>query len=290
MTKAQLFSKKNLTIGGVSLLVVVVALGYFFVVPSMQVSTYKKNVTNKQPELRTSVNKMGDFLKSKTFVSTDTESAEITAEINKTRESIKDAEHNLSNDKQALSNFNALPLLGWNSHYKAATELKTKEQKYIADTESYIKELKATLDFMEKDNNLSDGSQKFLDEVDLASQKSETLPEYGAALEPAITKLSTAAKQYAQLKPVASMKAMYDENVKGSDELIALYGQLVAAAKANDELKVFDLSIQIQTKANEFSTKFDELNKKFVGESVLPKADQALKDQARKIEDSLAKL
>lgn len=282
--------KKPLLISAVSIVVVLLAVGYFFLIPSMQVKSYKSVVKEKQPHLRDNVNKVSDFLKSQTFVNPDTEPTEATAEFSKTRENIKDLEQTLTNDKKALTGFNALPLLSWNSKYKAAKEIKSNEEKYIASTENYVKELKATLDFMEKDNNLSQSAITVMDEVDLASQKSTTLQEYGTTIEPSINKLVDSFKQYSALKPTADYKEVFDANVQASNAIITILQQIVSAAKANNEAKVTDLSIQMQTKILEEGAKTDELAKKFVSESTLSKTDTRLRDLARAIDTSIAKL
>lgn len=284
-----LLTKKNLTIGGAGLVAVLLIAGYFFVLPGMQVSSYKDAVKTKHAQLKDDVDEISAVLDSEAFVSTDADPSTITAEVKKANEAIKDTEHTLSLVEGDLTGFNALPLLG-GSKYKAAKELKQNEKDYIAETKAYVKELKEVVAYLEKSNELSKGIANFQEEVALADQSSETWPEYGDMLAPSVAKVEKFLDDMAKLKVPASLKELADYSLKSSRELVDLYKQEVTAAKADDEEKVFDLTDQEDAKMIEMSTKLEELNAKFVSDSTLRNKTDKLNDLNRTIESEVNKL
>jgi hypothetical protein len=285
----ELLTKKNLVIGGASLAAVLLLAGYFFVLPGMQVSSYKNVVKTKHAQLKDDVDEISAVLDSEAFVSTDVDAATTTAEVKKANEAIKDTEHTLSLVEDDLTSFNVLPLQ-WNSKYKDAKELKQSEKQYVAETRAYIKDLKEVVAFLDKSNELSKGIANFQEEVALADQSSETWPEYGEMLEPSVNKVEKFLNDMAKLKVPASLKELADYNLKASHELLDLYKQEVVAAKADDEEKVWDLTDQEDAKMIEMGTKIEELNAKFISDSSLRKTTDRLNDLNRTIESEINKL
>jgi hypothetical protein len=288
MTKQELLTKKNLIIGG-SVLAALLLLAYFLVLPGMQVNSYKSSVKTKHAELKSDVDEITAVLDSKALVSTDVEAVEVQAEAKKGHDAIKDAQHTLSLVEDDLTGFNALPLQ-FNSKYKDAKALKANEVKYIAETKGYIKELDELLTFLDKSSETQQASSSFQDEIALADENSETWPQYAEMAQPAFDKLVAALNDYEKLSVPASVKDLYDYDLKTSKELVELYKQEIAAAKADNEDQVFAVIDQEQTKTVEYATKMEELNSAFVKDSSLRKNVDKINELNRTIQGEIAKL
>lgn len=261
--------------------------GYFLIVPTVQATNYTKDVKAKHSQLSEDVDAVSKTLDSESFVKTEVETSQIQSDIKAGRDAITEAEHTLAQAEKDLTGFKTLPLLGWNSKYRAAKKLNADEQKYIADTRVYIAELKATIDTLEQGIEVLNGLEEYTQQITLISQKAGTIPEYGAMMEAPLKKAEDAINKYATIKPAASVKELHDYGVTSSREYIELQKQAIAAAKANDEEKLMELALKEQEKMNEITVKTEELNGKFIKDSSLRKMTDDLKALNRTINDQL---
>lgn len=290
MRMGSAFSKKAITIGGISIMVVLFLAAYLFLVPTLRTNRYEKTLKAQQPELRSRVEKVGEFFKSDTYTDPYTLPEDAAKEYPKVRERLKALEEKLAESKKALSNFTALPLMAsTNSKYKTARDIQNKEARYIADAEKYAKDVKETLDFLEKENELT----KDLSGIDLITDSInpyQTLPEFGIELEKSIVKVRTAVEQYSKLKPPADYKPVFDDSIATSNKLIKIMEKVVTTAKANDEAQLFAATLELQfAVVHELSTS-EDLYRTYATESAIAKADRSLKEQGSKLATSIAKL
>ncbi len=266
---------------------VVVLAGYFVVLPNAQATDYTNKVKPAHTQLSTKVIDVSKVLGKDAFVKTDVELSQIETDIKSGRDAIKEAENTLGQTENDLTGFGALPLLDWNSKYKAAKELKANEQKYVDETRAYINELKAVLDYMEQSLALEKAVTEYMNQVDLVDQKSETYPEFGAMLDQPLSTFEAAVNKTAELKAPASVKEMHEFSVTAARQLMDIDRKLIAAAKADNEDLMIDLAIQEQEKLNELATKGEELNSKFIKESPLHKMSDRLNELNRTLSNQL---
>lgn len=276
-------NKKNIIIGAVGAVLVVALLGYFVVIPSVQVGSYKETVVKNHSELNEAINKLGAILERDTFLKSEVETATIHSDVKAGNEAVKNAEAKLALVKQNLTSFSALPLLDMNEKYKTAIALKADEVQYVAKTEAFVSEMKGVLAYMGKNADMMTEYNKFGEAVAAASE-AETTEEYAAKIEAALKALQPSLDELTKLVPPASLKESHEYGVKAFKELLALYKESAAAVRAENLDKADEIDMKILDKADEIVKKSDDYDAKFVRESDLRKLDDTLNQLDREID------
>jgi hypothetical protein len=280
---------KKLLIGGAVLVLVLAVVGYFVVTPMVQTRAYKQTVNDKHSSLNDKLNKVSAVLDRDIFVKTEVEPTIQRNDIKAGQEAVKDAESTLENVAGDLTGFSALPLLDWNSKYKAAKELDADEEKYVENARAYLAEFKAVLTYFEK---TIDVEQKLTDfQIALAeAEEAETPQEFADEVDAAIKEVEPVVAQAAAIQPPASLKEAHDYGSKASKELLALYKDMATAARAEDMDKLDELTEQEESKLDEYIKRIDELNADFIRKSNLRKLDDTLKELDRSIDRKSSRL
>lgn len=280
---------KKLLIGGVVLVLVLALVGYFVVTPMMQVNAYKQTVNDKHSKLNDKLNKVSAVLDRDIFVKTEVEPTTQRSDIKAGQEAVKDAESTLENVAGDLTGFSALPLLDWNSKYKAAKELDAEEEKYVENARAYLAEFKAVLTYFEKSVDLEQKLANF--QIALVdAEDAESPQEYADQLDKAIKDVEPVVAQAVAIQPPASLKEAHEYGSKTVKELLALYKEMAAAARNEDLDKLDTLAEQEEAKTTELIKKTDELNAAFIRESSLRKLNDTLNDLDRSIDRKAAQL
>jgi hypothetical protein len=105
----------------------------------------------------------------------------------------------------------------------------------------------------------------------------ESADEYGAIVDDSVKKPQPTLNEIKAMSPPASLKEWHEYEVKATDELVVLYRDSAAAARAGDVDKLVSIVEQLSKKTNELISKADEYSADFIHESSLRKLDDALR-------------
>jgi hypothetical protein len=283
-------TKIKLVISGVATLVLVaLASVYFFVVPSLQVGSYKNEVTTEHSKLNDSLRKVIDVQARDAFVKSEVEATVIRNDVKIGTEAIKDFESKLANNKSGLTNFNALPLLDWNSSYRAAKEIKENEQKYVKAAEDYIAEMKAVLAYLEKTASVVD-KIKEIEPLINDLNNAVSLDDMAKRLSTVVARYDEIVAMTTKLTPPTSLKELHNFSVAGAQEMGAIIKDLLSATKAGNVNRMTDLAQQIPSKMSEFTAKGNKLNSEFIHGSLLVKLSDKTQELSRLIDTKSSQL
>jgi hypothetical protein len=258
-------------------------VGYFFLIPNYQVSTYKNTMGEAQPKLDEAINKLDATLKLDSFTKENVISTRLISDFNEGNQTLTDVETVLQNTKSNLTTFRSLPLLGtFNSSYSAAESLKTDEQECITNTETLLSDMKATLAYRE---GVDEISAKFTD-LRISTydgMASETTEAYTTKINKGLGSIQPSIDTFAKITPPASLKDGHDYSLNAFRDLVSLYKQSATALQSKNT-KLFNESLdQIVTKGNEIVKKSDDYTAAFIRGSELQKEYTTLLDTSRKL-------
>jgi septation ring formation regulator EzrA len=228
-------------IWGASGVVVLALIGYFAVMPMLQVSSYKKAAEPKQQQLQDKMQRVYDSFKRDVFTKSDTETASDKADIQIGFDAVKDAQTALDLDTAVLTQFSSRPLLDWNSNYKAAGELDAQEATYASKSRSFLTDYKALLTYADKINELGTEFTNATKELE-AMGDNETPAALADKIDAAAATLQTTADKVKAVTPPTYLKDNHESAVKAVDGMITVLKELSAATRKLDITKITALS------------------------------------------------
>lgn len=269
--------KQKIIIGSIGATIAVVAAGYFFITPTLQVSSYKEVVGTKHSELNESFNKVVAITDRDIFIKTDVEEPVIRSDIKAGNEAIKDVEGKLASVKNDLTGFSPLPLLDFDTDYKNAIQLKNDEHTYITKIEAFVNEMKAILTYFEKNADLLAKTTQFEKAV-ADAEDATSADDYAAKVNKAIGDITPTIDTLRTMSVPASLKEAHDYSVTATTELLTLYKQFAAAVKAENMDKMLDLQEKLSLKAEELVKKSAQYDADFARNSTLRKTSDSLRE------------
>ena len=285
-----MFKNKKLLIGiAVGFVLLLVAIGYFVVTPAMQVASYKQQAMTAHTKVSDATNKLTAMRGKDAFVKTDVESAVVRSDVKAGQDAIKDLESALASYEKQLTDFNALPLLDFNSQYKTAGQIKGQELEYVKNIREYVTEMRAVLEYLDKSSVITD-KLKEVSSMGDALATATTSAELLSRLNTVIAKYDNAIAEYEKIVAPASLNEMHIEAVVMAKDLSSLLKEMSAVVKSESYEKMTGIYNRLLEKQTAITTRGTELNDKFMKESVLAKLSDKLKDLHREIEANFAKL
>ncbi len=247
-----------LVAAGVGILVLA-AVGYFAVLPSMQVSAYKKSAESKHQQVNDKLLRVYDSFKRGAFTNVDSTPEADKLDVQVARDAIKDVEDALSANNQAMTGFSAWPLLHWNQAYRQASATDAAEEAYVQQVRAFLTEYQALLAYADVSLNIAikmEAALKDLERVEI--QTSATA--MANLIDTSIVKLQPLTAELSALAPPSYLKANSDAGLGVFNKLITAMKDLSAGARTSNESKVTKAAEDVYAQ----SDKLDKLSKEFV--------------------------
>jgi hypothetical protein len=275
-TSATTSANKALIIGLPAAVVIAAAIGYFAVVPMMQVNA-QKNLAAKHKAVADKMDKVYDSFKRDVFTKTDEDSSAAKIDVKVAQDAVKDARAELDANAAALTKFRALPLLGWNKQYAAATQADRNEETYIAKSRTLLNDYQGLLTFTDQNADLGTKVEASVKQLDTLSEN-DTPEQVAAKLDATTAQLQPLVDQARKLTAPAFVQDENTAELKDADAIIADFKQMAAAARQLDVAKITAASDNLTKTINDSDTREKAFFAKLHTDSPIQKQIDALHD------------
>lgn len=267
----------------------IIFLGYAFILPAQQVKNYKKTILTNQTELDGMVTDVGSFLYSDTFLKVGVDENQAATDIADGRSLADSAENQLNSIATKLVDLGPAPGLGWVGKYKSAKQIQADEKEYIVNAREYVRQVRAAIDYTEATLALQKTTLNAANEMVLAIQADHKI-EAVAHVNAATAQMQTASDKYEKLKTTEETKAMHDYTAASLKKRIVLLKDFSAAISTGDADKVVAAYNKLADLTNESVDKESDLAADAIRNSQISKSATKLDALQQKISVEVSKL
>ena len=275
--------KKTLLISLPIVVVVLVAAGYFFGMPTLQTNGYKATAKQDQAVLSASVDRAITAAKQNAFLQDDVTIAQAKNAVKISNDAASDLESKINSNEKGLTNFSELPWVTTvNGSYKTTLAVRSLEAEYVKAAKDYLAELKGVNKYDEQTIPILELMEDVKDMPSL--NDAADLNEATAAIDNVIGKLNQVIKLANQMKPTESMKESHELNLKTANELVAIMKQMKTGVATLDVNLLMTSMQAVQDKTTSVEKKSKELEINFVEKSKLTKLGDKLNSLSKQID------
>lgn len=267
-------SKTGLVVGISVAVLVLLALGYFFGVPAMQVRQQKSLLT-RHKQIDDKLVKVYDSFKRDSFTKTDTDSVTEKNDAKIGLDAIKDARTAINDNATALTQFKAWPLLDWQKKYHDATQVDAQEETYVKDARTFLDNYEGLLKYVDQAADIDSGAEKVIKDMESISE-SDTPANIAKKLDTFVAQLTPIEAKAKALTPPDFIKEDHEADVKTIDRLITDIKQMAEGARKLDIGKITTASDDVQKATDEADARTKTFVTKLHTDSVIQKSIDVL--------------
>lgn len=214
------------------LVVVLLALGYFFVVPTLQVNGYAKSSKPSHNEINDKMLLVYDNFTKPVFTSADTTAASDQIDIDSGKNAVKDANAILDANSATLTGFKPLPLMSWLTRYHNAQQLATDEKSYVSKSRAFLKDYSALLAYIDQSTAIEAKAETTSKNLQDNLQNASDVASLTKLLDSAVSQLQPLVDQEQALVPPSYLKDEQSSSLTDTKNFLNTLKDLSAAVKS----------------------------------------------------------